>query len=517
MSVDYTTAPAPAYVAPAPAPPQDKPDDGNDAAAGDSKAPDKNFTDIVYALLSKGGKTGSADSAAQASPLGLFLKQATAPAQAAAGTAIAQTSPLNTVINGQGGAAAPATGASLSLDPATAKRLADFLNHLLAGLPADQKNAVMSALQSGNAKDLSSALIATGLTPEKLAAVIEDLKKKDGDGGDADLMAGTVQIVAPPVQRNPIFTPGALGIQQPAKAAPAQKDGAGGVDDGINDVDSQVNPLLTDSNGDTVGAAPVHGPAFDNVLKIFEHAQSSGAVPGTAPAPGVASSPATGAPAQNPAFSAGLSTIPGAPGVTGALDFSGASSGQIYPDGFDWSQKNDGIGAASQAAGLTISGTAVMTSLVSNAAQAITPHPATQIIATTIIKGSADGQSKDITVKLDPPELGKVEIKMTIDKDAGLKAHILVQKPETYLMLQRDSHVLQRALSDAGLDVGGNALNFQMAQDNGSSGQNSGGGGNGGGSGYAGGGDSGAGNVLETTMNWRINPDTGQTHYNIWA
>ena len=496
MSVDYTTAPAPAYVAPGPAPAPDRQDDSNDDAtrASDSKAPDKNFTDIVYALLNK-------NSTAHTSPLGQFLKQA---------TATAQTSPLNTVINGQDGTTATG-GASLSLDPATAKKLADFLNHLLAGLPADQKNAVMSALQSGNAKDLSSALIATGLTPEKLAALIEDLKKKDS--GNEDLLAGTVQIVAPPVQRNPIFTTGSLGIQQPAKTGPAQ-NGA----DGIDDLDSQVNPLMADSNGDTVGATPAHGPGLDNVLKIFEHAQSSGAVAGTTPVPGAASSsPATGAPAQNPAFSAGLSTIPGTTDTTGALNFAGSSSGQIYPDGFDWSQKNDGIGAAAQAAGLTISGTAVMTSLVSNAAQAITPHPATQIIATTIMKGSADGQSKDITVKLDPPELGKVEIKMTIDKDAGLKAHILVEKPETYLMLQRDSHVLQRALNDAGLDVGGNALSFQMAQNGNASGQNSNGGSGNGGSGYTGAGDNGADNVLETTMNWQINPDTGQTHYNIWA
>ncbi len=505
MSVDYTAAPPPpAYVAPAPAQTQNSQDDNNSDAnsASDAKSSDQNFHDIVYALLHKG-------SAAQTSPLGQFLKQATA--------ATAQTNPLNSTIAGQNGTTAT-TGAGLSLDPATAKKLADFLSHMLAGLPADQKNAITSALQSGNAKDLSSALIATGLTPEKLASLIEDLKKKDSAADD--LLAGTVQIVPNPIQRTAVLTTGSTGIQQAGKSGAGQKG-----DDGIEDVDSQVNPLMTDSNGDTADTTPAHGPGLENVLKIFEHAQqSTGAVAGSTPVtPGAAaSSPAIGTPAQNPALSAGLSTIPGSTDTTGStdtLDFASSASGQIYPDGFDWSQKNSSISAASQAAGLTISGTAVMTSLVSNAAQAITPHPATQIIATTIIKGSADGQSKDITLRLDPPDLGKVEVKMTIDKDAGLKAQIVVEKPETYLMLQRDSHVLHQALNDAGLDVGGNSLSFEMAKDGSAFGQNNNGGnGNGGGSAYTGSSNNGAdNNVLETTMNWQINPDTGQTHYNIWA
>ena len=161
-----------------------------------------------------------------------------------------------------------------------------------------------------------------------------------------------------------------------------------------------------------------------------------------------------------------------------------------------------------------------MTSLVGNAAQAITPHPATQIVASAIIKGASDGQSKDITVRLDPPDLGKVEIRMNIDKNQTVRTHIMIEKPETFLMLQRDSQVLQRALADAGLDVSGNSLSFEMAQNGNAFGQDNNGGSGGGN--YGNGTASAAGSaedgtILESRMDWRIDDGTGQTHYNIWA
>lgn len=495
MSVNYTPPPVPASYVPPAAPQAVERLDGNAEVAEETDetgAPSEKFMDMVFAKLQEKKPDAAANGAAT-----LLLKQS-------AGTG----NGLNSAIDGET-TTLTLNGQSITLDNETAKKLTDFINHLLAGLPADQT----ATLTDGNLDGVSSALIATGLTPEKLAALIEALKKKDSQGdAAAAMMAGTVQIVPPPVKRDPIPTTGGSNINvipQPVKAEPK--------DESAN-LATQVNPLTVDSNGDTEFGAAHANTGFANVLKIFEHAQQSitNAASAGANSHGGASSTATpGTPAAG--VSPSLSTVPGT-GNAGDLDFDASLSGKIFPDGLDWAQKQSN-GNAGQAAALTVTGNAVMTSLVGNAAQAITPHPATQIVASAIVKGAADGQSKDITVRLDPPDLGKVEVRLNIDKNHTVRTHIMVEKPETYLMLQRDAQVLQRALADAGLDVSGNSLSFEMAQNGNAFGQdNDGRGGNGSyGGGTASGGPSEDGTVLESRMDWRFEDGAGQTHYNIWA
>ena len=91
-------------------------------------------------------------------------------------------------------------------------------------------------------------------------------------------------------------------------------------------------------------------------------------------------------------------------------------------------------------------------------------HPATQLIAMSLQKGSVDGKDKSITLQLDPPELGRVNVKMTFGKDKTVKAIITVEKPETFAMLNRDTHSLERAMNAIGLDADG-SINFELSQD----------------------------------------------------
>lgn len=91
-------------------------------------------------------------------------------------------------------------------------------------------------------------------------------------------------------------------------------------------------------------------------------------------------------------------------------------------------------------------------------------HAATQILAITMQKAAEGGQSRSFTLQMDPPELGRVEVQMRFGKDKTLKAVLLVEKPETYLLLQRDAQVLERSLQGTGLDTGG-GLEFSLAKD----------------------------------------------------
>ena len=119
-----------------------------------------------------------------------------------------------------------------------------------------------------------------------------------------------------------------------------------------------------------------------------------------------------------------------------------------------------------------------------------------------------------MTFQLDPPELGRVRIQMSFSKDKSLKATIIAEKPESYMMLQRDAQTLERMLHDAGMDGGAN-LNFELAEQGFDFDQNNqrGGGHDQGGTGH----DGENVELIQSTMTWHIDPQTGHMRYDILA
>lgn len=95
-------------------------------------------------------------------------------------------------------------------------------------------------------------------------------------------------------------------------------------------------------------------------------------------------------------------------------------------------------------------------------------HPASQGVATAMAHMAASTPApgeKAMTIFMDPPELGRVEVQMRFGSDKSVKTHMVVEKPETYAMLQRDTHLLNRALNDLGLDTAnGSDLTFDLGQ-----------------------------------------------------
>jgi chemotaxis protein MotD len=79
----------------------------------------------------------------------------------------------------------------------------------------------------------------------------------------------------------------------------------------------------------------------------------------------------------------------------------------------------------------------------------------------TIATKSIDGL-RHFDIRLDPPELGRVQVQLTTDDTGRSLANVVVDKPQTLELLQRDSQNLNRALHDAGLDVSNNGLNFSL-------------------------------------------------------
>ncbi|GEP08681.1 flagellar hook-length control protein FliK [Methylobacterium gnaphalii] len=64
------------------------------------------------------------------------------------------------------------------------------------------------------------------------------------------------------------------------------------------------------------------------------------------------------------------------------------------------------------------------------------------------------GESNRFEIRLDPKELGRIDVSIDIDKQSGtVGARLVVDRPETLALLQRDASSLQQALSQTGLDA----------------------------------------------------------------
>ncbi len=71
-----------------------------------------------------------------------------------------------------------------------------------------------------------------------------------------------------------------------------------------------------------------------------------------------------------------------------------------------------------------------------------------------------------INIKLNPAELGRVEIKLQTVDGGRTVATVTAERQETLDILRRDSAELQRALSDAGLDLARDGLNYNLKGEN---------------------------------------------------
>jgi len=78
------------------------------------------------------------------------------------------------------------------------------------------------------------------------------------------------------------------------------------------------------------------------------------------------------------------------------------------------------------------------------------------------ISQHADTGANRFQLRLDPPELGRVDVRMEVSAEGKLSAVIAVERPETLDLLQRDSRALERSLMEAGLKTDGNSLSFSL-------------------------------------------------------
>ncbi len=110
-------------------------------------------------------------------------------------------------------------------------------------------------------------------------------------------------------------------------------------------------------------------------------------------------------------------------------------------------------------------------------ASANTPVPLNSL-AVDIALRAASGNSR-FEIRLDPAELGRIDVRLDVDKHGQVTSHLTVERPATLDMLRKDAPQLQQALENAGLKTGEGGLQFSLRdqssgqQNNDQSGRNS--------------------------------------------
>jgi flagellar hook-length control protein FliK len=67
-------------------------------------------------------------------------------------------------------------------------------------------------------------------------------------------------------------------------------------------------------------------------------------------------------------------------------------------------------------------------------------------------------------IRIDPPEMGRVDVSLTLSADRKVRAMLTVEKPEALADLTRNAKALEQALADAGLELDAGGLQFSLDQ-----------------------------------------------------
>jgi len=95
------------------------------------------------------------------------------------------------------------------------------------------------------------------------------------------------------------------------------------------------------------------------------------------------------------------------------------------------------------------------------------PSPAGQVgpaLASFVVNAAAQpNAAQHLTIQLDPGELGRVQVHIERTPNGPARVELVVERPDTLLMLLRDQPQLHRALDLAGVPAADRSLQFQLA------------------------------------------------------
>jgi flagellar hook-length control protein FliK len=142
----------------------------------------------------------------------------------------------------------------------------------------------------------------------------------------------------------------------------------------------------------------------------------------------------------------------------GALAASSGDTGAAAKAGADAVQS---IGGAAPATATTATAAATPAATLATPAQAAAVPLSGLAVEIT---SQAQAGNKHFEIRLDPPELGRIDVKLNVDRDGNVSTQIVADRSDTLDLLKRDASTLERALQQAGLKTGDNGLDFSLRQ-----------------------------------------------------
>ncbi|MCB1508258.1 MAG: flagellar hook-length control protein FliK [Hyphomicrobiaceae bacterium] len=104
------------------------------------------------------------------------------------------------------------------------------------------------------------------------------------------------------------------------------------------------------------------------------------------------------------------------------------------------------------------------------AAGGVTGSPAVQLAAPLVaaeVVRQAQGGKTQFDIRLDPPELGRISVRLEIDPDGNTRTHLTVDRSETLDVLRQDQRALERALQQAGLKTEPGSVSLSLRDETG--------------------------------------------------
>jgi flagellar hook-length control protein FliK len=87
--------------------------------------------------------------------------------------------------------------------------------------------------------------------------------------------------------------------------------------------------------------------------------------------------------------------------------------------------------------------------------------PAAAQVAREIVR-RFEGDNTHFELRLDPPELGRVEVRLEVSRDHRVTAVVAADTPQALAELARHARDLEQALQSAGLQLSENGLSFDL-------------------------------------------------------
>ncbi len=281
---------------------------------------------------------------------------------------------------------------------------------------------------------------------------------------DFATVSTTVAPVSPEVAQKLTALAQKLDAAQASPEALAQITGTADTDGTA--LDQIVRQLIGDTPPATGPSAPPSSPTAPQL------ATPQLPLPAT-----VAETPAPKAPDPAPASSATSTTAPatvtvaklsgdGKPGDKPASDDQQKSDAKLIAAATAGDAKADRPDPTASTAAATAAPSTTATAVARPQIAAYTSAPAAinmGQLAFEMVRQVQQGTSR-FTIRLDPPELGRVDVRMHVDATGALNARLTVDRSETLDMFQRDRGSLEKALTQAGLDGGKASLEFSLRQ-----------------------------------------------------